>query len=107
MSSLHFRISAAFTPTASGDHALYADMCQGFGCGGTLTLSIEVADPRDGTVQVVQQWDGLTNLPDAMSGRALGLEAGVKYGNSELTGLVSNPHRVLSIFACPPRSNGR
>lgn len=71
--------TASFTPNVSGDHALYADMCQGFGCGGTLELSIEVTDPRDGTMQVVQQWEALNNLPDAMSGRALGLVAGVKY----------------------------
>ena len=31
------------------------------------------------SVQVVQEWDGMTNLPDSMSGVARGLTKGVTY----------------------------
>ena len=71
--------TATFTATASGDHAIWADLCPGFGCGGTIVLNITLVDKEAGTSQIVQAWDALTNLPDAMAGRAAGLKKGTAY----------------------------
>ena len=51
---------ASFTPTVSGDHAVFADLCAGFGCGSIKggVLSLRVVDSSSGAVRRVQEWDG-------------------------------------------------
>jgi alpha-D-xyloside xylohydrolase len=73
------QLVSEFTPSESGDHYLYVDMCDGFGCGFNVELSLTLTDPRSGQTQTIQEWNTLTNLPDSMSGAARSLSAGVAY----------------------------
>jgi alpha-D-xyloside xylohydrolase len=72
--------TAHFTPRSSGDHYFYVDMCPGrFGCGFNQEVYLSLTDPSTGAVQVVQEWDKLTNLPDSIAGAARNLKSGVRY----------------------------
>lgn len=63
---------ATFTSTLPGAYHFYIDMGHGFGAGfnGAVTLTINNAS--------VQAWQGLTNLPDSLTGRVY-LQANTTY----------------------------
>ena len=52
-------------------------------------LNITLVDKAAGTSQIVQAWDALTNLPDAMAGRA----EGGQQRSDERGGALGRPRR--------------
>ena len=81
LSSIPIVSTVDFIASESGDHFFYVDNCPGsFGCGSGETVSVKIIDtanPRD--IIVVQEWDELSNLPDAITGRAADLVKGHTY----------------------------
>ena len=88
-----------FTPSESGDHFFFLDMCHGFGCGFNREVYLTLTDPSSGAVQTIQEWDKLTNLPDSLAGAARGLTAGTRYTLSLVSPFEggAQPERVYAV----------
>ena len=73
-------IGTTFTTGAAGDYYFYVDGCPagGYGCGMDKVVNLTLTDPH-GARTVVQSWNGLTNLPNSITGRAPKLAARTTY----------------------------
>jgi alpha-D-xyloside xylohydrolase len=63
----------------NGDYSFYIDMCPDYGCGFSHFINLTIVPANGGDLKTIQYWDELSNLPDGISGRALGLVDGVEY----------------------------
>jgi alpha-D-xyloside xylohydrolase len=73
-------VAKAFVPSeGDGDYVFYIDMCPDYGCGFSHFINLTIAPASGGETETIQYWDELSNLPDGISGRALGLTEGVEY----------------------------
>jgi len=69
---------ATFETTTAGVHHFFVDACPGsFGCGSTYNLKMWATSSSNVTVPILE-WDGLSNLPSSLTGRAR-LQANTTY----------------------------